>query len=180
MWARLENGRVVELVRDDPTGLHATELQWVPVPPHLRQWVTYQYVLTSDGISPPSAAVMRNQLLAALADRRWREESKGALIGTHRYHTDQASQSKLTAALIMGQMMEAAHGAGSYQVTWKTMDGWADLDLAALTHVAMTCGAHVQTAFAREAAIGGLIIAASDWQTALQAFDSNINTGWPA
>jgi hypothetical protein len=180
MWVRMQDGRVVEITHFTPTGLFHPALQFVAVPTHMRPWVTQDYVLTGDGVSPPSLVLFRDQLKAALASKRWQEETKGALVGAHRYHTDQASQAKLTAALFMGQLLEAANGTGSYAVTWKSLDGWVVLSLAALTTVALTCGAHVQQAYGREAAIAALIEAAPDWQSALQIYNGNINDGWPA
>lgn len=180
MWAIINDNLVYQVLNFDPQGAFNEGIQTLPVPAILVPWVSEGYTVTADGIAPASLDTFRRQLLDVLADLRWREETKGALVGERRYHTDQASQAKLTAALFMGRLLEEANGANSYEVTWKSKDGFVTLDLAGLTTVALTCGGHVQQAYRREAEITALIMAAADWQAALQAYNANINTGWPA
>lgn len=182
MWARLQDGKLAELVTLDPAGRYHPDLTWMQVPADLAPFVTAvsDFEVAGDEIAPAALPPFRAKLLAALADRRWRDETKGALVAGHRYHTDGDSQAKLSAAVQLGDKYEAINGAGSYGVTWKTMDGFVTLDLAALTNTALLAGAHVQAAYAREAAIAAAITSATDWREALTAYTTNINTGWPA
>lgn len=180
MWGRLERGKLVELVSTDPAGRYHPDLTWVEVSADLAPFVTLAGFEAVNGeIAPAALPPFRAQLLEALAARRWQEETKGALVAGHRYHTDGDSQAKLSAAVQLGDKYEAINGPGSYGVTWKTMDGFVSLDLAALTNAALLAGAHVQAAYGREATIAAAINAATDWREALAAYTTLIDTGWP-
>lgn len=180
MWARAHNNSLVELVTTDPSGRYHPGLVWLAVPAAMTAFVNLSdYECVGGEIAPISLTAFRAQLLAAVAAKRWSEETKGALVDTHRFHTDGDSQAKLSAAVQLGDKYESLNGVGSYAVVWKTMDGFVQLGLAALTNVAITAGAHVQAAYAREATIAAAINAASDWREALTAYTTLIDTGWP-
>lgn len=179
MWAIIQAGKVYQVIDFSPVAALHQDLQTLPVPIGLTPWVREGYLGTSDGVVPPSLESFQQQLLEALATRRWREEVKGALVGQVRYHTDTASQGKILGAVVLGDKFETLNAPGTYAVTWKTMSGWVELNLAELTNAAVACGMHVQQAYARERQICGLIQAAATWQEALAAYNENIDLGWP-
>lgn len=180
MWAIIVNGLVYQVIDFSPTGALHQSLQTLPVPAGLVPWVREGYLATSDGVVPPSLVSFQRQLLDALAARRWKEETKGALVQGVRYHTDTASQGKILGAVVLGDKFEVLNAAGTYAVTWKTMSGWVELNLAELTNAAVACGLHVQQAYARERQVSGLITDATTWQAALAAYADNSDQGWPS
>lgn len=119
----------------------------------------------------PSLAEAKAAKLAALADRRWRAETAGVTVNGMSLPSDQATQSKLTAAVVASVLDN------NYAVNWKLADGsFTLLDHAALIAVAQGVRAHVQVCFDREAQLAALIRGAAD-AAALAAID--IEAGWP-
>jgi len=134
-----------------------------------------EWVATGNAPTPlptPTLAEAKAAKLAALADRRWRAEIAGVVVGGLSIPSDAATQSKLTAAVV------ACVLDNNYAVNWKLADGTFQLlDHAMLIAVAQAVRAHVQSCFDREATLAATISAAAD-AAALAAID--IEAGWPA
>lgn len=111
----------------------------------------------------------RVDMLAELADKRWRVEVGGTTVGGVHVLTDRDTQAKLVAARIM------AKEDPTYTVNWKSADGFVVMDAATIIAVADGVRAHVQAAFDREAALTAQIMAATTRQE-LSSID--ISTGW--
>ncbi|HEY8064643.1 MAG TPA: DUF4376 domain-containing protein [Methylosinus sp.] len=119
----------------------------------------------------PTLGQAKSAKLAALAERRWRAETAGAVVDGMRLPTDEKTQAKLTAAVVASVLDN------NYAVNWKLADGsFASFDHATLIAVAQGVRAHVQGCFDREATLVAAIDAASEIG-ALAAID--IETGWP-
>jgi hypothetical protein len=122
-------------------------------------------------ISPLSISAARAAKLAALAARRWEEETAGITIAGVAIMTDRESQ-----GLITGAALAATLDPG-YSAAWKTAAGaFVTLSASEILAIAHGVRGHVQGCFDREAELAHLIHAAAD-QAALDAVD--INVGWP-
>jgi hypothetical protein len=110
-----------------------------------------------------------NEMRRRLADKRWRVETGGIVVGEAVVATDRDTQSKLTAARIV------AKEDANYTVQWKMPSGFVTLTAAQIIAMADAVRAHVQSAFDREAALSADISAATT-HDALAAVD--ISSGW--
>lgn len=57
-----------------------------------------------------------------LADARWREEISGVMYNGHEFHSDRESQNRIFQACI------ASLSDPDFTVTWKTKDGWLEMN----------------------------------------------------
>jgi hypothetical protein len=123
-------------------------------------------------IRPAPLESLRAAKLAALADRRWRAENGGVVIGGAPVRTDATSQAKITGAVsLFDNDPEMA------AIDWEAVPGvWVTFDAATMKAIGVAVGRHVQACFSRAKALSGEIVAAAD-ATALDAVD--IETGWP-
>lgn len=134
-----------------------------------REWAAAGNVPTP--LPAPPLAEAKGAKLAALADRRWRAETAGAIVNGMGFPTDEKTQAKLTAAVVASVLDN------NFAVTWKLADAsFVTLDHAALIAVSQAVRAHVQGSFDREALLATAINAAADVAT-LDAID--IESGWP-
>ncbi|WP_454917419.1 DUF4376 domain-containing protein [Xanthobacter sediminis] len=123
------------------------------------------------GASTPTLESARADALAQLADRRWRAETGGIVVGGLPLPTDERAQLKITGAAV------AAERDPEMSITWKCTGGvWVTLTAAQVLALADAVRAHVQAAFDREATLAGAITAAETVE-AVAAID--IETGWP-
>lgn len=112
----------------------------------------------------------RADKLLRLADRRYRAEIGGCVVGGVPLKSDRESQ-----ALITGAALAATLDA-EYEVRWKTPAGFVTLDAVQVLAMATGLRQHVQACFDREEALTTSITEASD-QLMLDAID--IEAGWP-
>lgn len=109
--------------------------------------------------------------LALLAERRWRAETGGVVIGGVLLPTDETMQLKITGARL------AAEADPSYTVRWKVGPGaFVTFDAPTVIGLSNTVRAHIQACFDNEDAISSLIDAATSNDGA-DAVD--IESGWP-
>ena len=106
-----------------------------------------------DGLTV-APVVLVADLLAYAAERRWRAEVGGVVVGSLHMQTDAASQSKLAQAI---QSIDL--GVIPEPLPWKTARGFAVLSRADLLDAAKATAALVQAAFATEAAVAASIVA---------------------
>jgi hypothetical protein len=123
---------------------------------------------------PPTASLeeLKRARRAALAERRWRAETGGAVVDGMSLPTNEKMQAKLTAAIVACVLDD------SYSVDWRLSDGsFVAFDRATLVAVAKGVRAHVQACFDREADLAAQIGEAAD-ASALSTID--IESGWPS
>jgi hypothetical protein len=109
--------------------------------------------------------------LALLAERRWRAEIGGVVIGGVLLPTDETIQVKITGARL------AAEADPAYTVRWKVGPGaFVTFDAPTVIGLSNTIRAHIQACFDNEDAISALIDAATS-NDAVDAVD--VETGWP-
>ncbi|WP_454914973.1 DUF4376 domain-containing protein [Xanthobacter sediminis] len=123
------------------------------------------------GATAPTLEAVRADALTRLADRRWRAETGGIVVGGLPLPTDERAQLKITGAAV------AAERDPEMSITWKCDGGaWATLTAAQVLALADAVRAHVQACFDREATLAGAITAAETVE-AVAAID--IESGWP-
>jgi len=66
--------------------------------------------------------VLKRGKLWQLADNRWREETAGFIYNEHEFHSDRESQNRFFQAYV------ASLNDPSFAVTWKTKDGWLEMN----------------------------------------------------
>lgn len=93
-------------------------------------------------------------LLATAAATRWDKEQGGATFNGMAIATDSASQAKIAGAV--DYLAKKDPGA---TVSFKATNGFVELDLTAMTAVAMAVGDHVQACFALERTVAEAIAA---------------------
>lgn len=117
-------------------------------------------------------AEAKAERLALLAERRWRAETGGVVIGGTLLPTDEKSEVKITGARL------AAEANPAYTVRWKVAPGqFVTFDATAVIALSNTVRAHIQACFDNEDAISALINAA-ETNDAVDAVD--IESGWPS
>jgi lysozyme family protein len=179
MWIRCdEAGQVVETTTIDPAGRYPSSVVWTEAPAALERWIEPGWSLGADGvIGPPTLDALKTEAKRRVADRRTYERNRGVVIAGQRWHSDKGSCDDVATAVTMAAQVEA--GGGAFTTVWKTMDGFTTVTLPQLVTAGVTVGAHVQTCFARESAIAGLIDAATTVEAVIAACDQEINQGWP-
>lgn len=180
MWARIQDGRVAETTSVDPAGRFHPSVVWEPVPPALQPWIDETFVPAPSGGVEPDLPAFKKKLQAALQQRRWAAVERGVVHNGLRFQTDVEARSNLTSTARLAELYEAAFGPGTFSTQWQTLDGFTTLNLQGLYAAGMAVGAYVQACFARQATISAAIDAATDWQTALDTFNTNIDQGWPS
>ena len=114
----------------------------------------------------------RDAKLEALAERRWRAETGGALVGNMPVKSAASSTAKITAAYVQAKANPA------FTVNWKVDKAmFVTLDAATIIAIGDAVTSHVQTCFDHEMALTTQIMLAKDAK-ALDAID--IDAGWPA
>jgi hypothetical protein len=113
------------------------------------------------GQHPPEEAVpapvpSKAALLAYAAHKRWTYETRGAIWNGNLVHTDRESQTKLLAVQVQIGM-----GLRPDPSPWKFKGGFANISNADMLAVISAAVAHVQGAFAKEAALEQSIAAGS-------------------
>lgn len=121
---RMVNGKVVALTAEEVAEIHALELLG----------------------NEARHAMVRAQLRAYAADKRWRIETAGCAWGNNIVQTDRDSQSKLIAEFV-------ALGAGLRvePSPWKFANGFGLVSNADMGAIIMAVRAHIAMAFAKEA-----------------------------
>ncbi|PBC02676.1 DUF4376 domain-containing protein [Mesorhizobium sp. WSM3860] len=124
--------------------------------------------------SPPTVTLEESRAakLAALAEKRWKVETGGTIVGGVPVRTDANSQAKITGAvLLFGNDPELT------AIDWEAQPGvWVTVDAATMKSIGVAIGRHVQACFSRAKALSAEIVAAFD-SAALDAVD--IESGWP-
>lgn len=121
------------------------------------------------------AAAALPAALAAFKAKRNAVLDAGATSGGHVYDADRDGQSAITSAVVLGQVIDAQAGQGTYSVVWKTRNGNHTVNLAGLVAAGLAIGTKVGAAYAREAVLAALANG-GDVDQALAA----INDGWPS
>lgn len=117
-----------------------------------RRWTGIAW---TDPPAPPFET-RRQNALAALSAHRYAVETGGTTFGGWPTHTGRETQAMVNACYNMAV-------AGYWQGGWKFADGiYRTLTAEQIIGLALTIGAHVQAAFAREAVIAAQIRAATD------------------
>lgn len=150
-FARIKNGVVTEIMNvvdgADLADLFHPDIvaQCRPCGPDVTQgWV----VDGDDMIAPLAPTVTQDQLLAYAADRRWRREVGGILVGTVPVATDDRSK-----IMIMGARVAAATSP-EWETVWHGADGLTyPLNAAAMIAISNAVEAHVNATFATFAAV---------------------------
>lgn len=121
-------------------------------------------------LAPHPVELLRANLLAAVAQRRWEVETGGiTLPGGARIATGIDDQNRITSVIANAQI------AGVASVDFKAADGWVTLTLSQLHGIAAAVALHVQACFAAERAHHDAVMAATEEE--LLAYD--IGQGWP-
>lgn len=116
-------------------------------------------------------AELRATKLEALGERRWQAEVGGMVLNGMPVKTDRETTGILTAAYV------TALADPEYSINWKIDTGvFVTLDAATIIAISTAARAHVQACYDREAALTGLILAASN-AAELDAID--LEAGWP-
>jgi len=145
MYARIDNGVVAEILRpvegfEIAKCFHADIVAaLVACGPDVEQGWTYDGVAFAAPVTPPV------DLVAYAANKRWRVETGGIMVGGMPVATDRESQSLITGA--------HAYVLANPDVTikYKSGAGFVELDAPTVTSVATAVAAHVQACFAAEA-----------------------------
>lgn len=102
----------------------------------------------ADGFSEPgSAPPSKADLIAYTADRRWRVETGGIVVGGVPVATDDRSK-----IMIIGARVKA-NANPEFETAWKTAEGFILLDGPTLIAISDAVLAHVDACFAAEAAV---------------------------
>lgn len=151
-WARIEENRVVELINDpDPRPNYHESIKWIKVPDGLELFVNTEWVGPAKFLRPPSLDYFSDQIKGVIAASRWHAQTSGITIDEKKYHTDEASTSTYTGAVVQGQAYESIHGAGSFRTVWKTAGtGFVELGLTDLISIGGAVALYVSRCFARE------------------------------
>lgn len=116
---------------------------------------------------PPLAGDdLKASLKAAIADRRYAEESSGVVVDGNAIETTRDSQALINGAAL-SVLLDPA-----YVCNWKTSTGFLELDASQLKSIAIAVRAHVQACFDRESAL----VAAVDSGTYKPEM---LEQGWP-
>lgn len=134
------------------------------------------WVAAGSPLYGPTLEEAKATALARLADRRWQAETAGVAHAGHTWHTTQDGRVNIAGAVQAAAMFEGVHGAGTWSTDWKTVHGWASVDLATIQAAGLAVVAHIQACFAREKQIADAIEAAAT-VAAVQAID--LEEGWP-
>lgn len=165
-YARISDGAVLEIIEGNSVPIEQRYhpdivAALVPCEPDVAQRWTY------DGgtFSPPVPSAP--DLYAYAADKRWRVETGGAIVGGVTVATDDRSK-----VMIMGARIKA-DADPDYVVGWKVADGgFVNLTAPQIIAVSNAVLAHVDACFAAEAALVAAITS-GDVATAQQVDD------WP-
>ncbi len=174
MWARNDNGRCAEFITSNPEGAYHPDIQWVEVPAPLRAWVDPAYIVTEAGaVAPPSLDHIKDQAKGRAAERRYRAETGGIVVGGAPIRTDRESQALINGAKALAEAEPAE------PVEFKGGGGWVTLDSPTMIAIGLAVGRHVRDCFRRERAICELIDAAETAAEVIAIFNSQINQDWP-
>lgn len=179
-YARInDDGRVAELLDEDPAGRFHPDVVFVEIPDALGGLVTLDYIVADDTIQPPSLDYLRRQLEQRLADIRFRVETGGLTLGGQSINTDRESQSQLSNAYqALAQPLVS-------RVDWKGPDGWVTVTAEQLKPIAGAVAVHVQGCFTAERQTAEALFAERDLEALIEAlptldlaaeFDSRLET----
>ncbi len=187
IWVRDNgDGLIGDLRHDDPAGHFHPDVVWVQVPEALAPWLDYRTWTVGDGtVGPPDLTTLLEQMADAVAARRWTEQVAGVVYDGHRYHTDTEGRQSITGAVVGAQIHETENGPGTFEVEWKTMDGFVDLGLSGLSAAGQAVLTYLSACYRREARIRTALEEAvtdpdATPDSVVQVFNTEIDTGWPA
>lgn len=125
--------------------------------------IDFGQTITSDEVDKER----KDTIKRVIAERRYREETKGITVNGMAINTERDSQAMITGAALSA-MLDS-----EYTCRWKTSTGFVDLDAQALLAVSQEMRKHVQACFNRE---GDLAIAVDNNTYT----DTMLDEGWPA
>jgi len=105
--------------------------------------IDYSKMITAEA----KAERARQDLIAAIAARRWQAETAGITVSGTAIDTGRDSQALITGAAVSAMLDP------NYSVRWKTPTGFIDLQGQQIIDMAMAVRAHVQACFDREEAL---------------------------
>jgi hypothetical protein len=156
--AMVENGVVVNVILGILEG-------YIECPDDVGIGWTYDGSVFSE---PAQAPIPLDDIIENLGVRREAAETGGMKINGVNVATDRHTQTKLTAIRIL------ATEDSNIVVKWKGVDGFVDLDAAAIIEMSDGVHQHVQNCFANENTLRNVILA-SDNPAAV-----DLDQGWPA
>jgi hypothetical protein len=143
---------------------------YIPNDPSNSDWKAYQVWLSKGNTPAPefSAEYIAEQRRKAIADRRFKAEVAGIVVGGISVYSDRTTQNKLTATAFR------ASRDPNYTVDWKTLDGsFVTLTADLILYIADAVGDYVQACYTREGILGYML-------TNGTYTDSMLEEGWPA
>lgn len=163
-FARIANGVVAEIImlpdgEDLATHHHASIVATCcPCGPEVAQG----WLLDGDDlVAPPAPTLSEAQLTAYAADKRWRREVGGILVGTVPVATDDRSKT-----MVLGARVAAAANP-AWETVWHGADGQTyPLNAAAMIAISDAVEAHVNATFATFAIVKAAIEAGEITTTA--------------
>lgn len=154
-YAQLDENGLCFSIIDTPAAIDGDRI--IPLDALDESKIGRVYSAGSWTAAPPASFEDRRQAaLAALSARRYAVETGGTTFQGWPTHSGRETQAMVTACYNMAV-------AGLWSGGWKFADGiYRALTAQQVISLALTIGAHVQTAFAREAEIAAQIRAATD------------------
>jgi hypothetical protein len=108
----------------------------------------------------PASGLAPVDLIAYAANKRWRVETGGIVVGGAHIDTSRDSQAMIANAYAY------VTASGSSSIAFKADSGWVTLDPATVKAIALSVGAHVQSCFAIEQTVDAAILAGTISTTA--------------
>ncbi|WP_417842966.1 DUF4376 domain-containing protein [Thalassospira sp.] len=143
-WARISNGKVVELTADNPAGKYHRSIIWI----ECGEGTEIGYAYTDNGFSAPDQSVSMGALLSYAASRRYRAETGGCVWNGWVQATDDRGQAKCMAELQAINEGLRADGDG-----WKFAHGFEALTNTEMRDLVVAVRAHVAACYEGEGII---------------------------
>lgn len=168
-FARIENEKVVEIIRADVLPMFHPSLTWVEAAAAVEEgWIYANGTISPP--PPPSLESLKTAKIEALAAKRWTVETGGISVNGVNVNTDRESY-----GLILGAIKRAERQP-EVIIEFKGANGWVLLTKSEIDFIGDLVGDHVQACFSHERTLSDAITAAPD-TAALDTID--ITAGWP-
>ena len=181
-WARVDEQNVIQEIIDfDPTDRFHPDLIWVEVPEDWETHIHVDWTITSTGeVTVNDLNQFRNYLKQLVSARRWQAQIAGIVVFGNKFLSDPNNLSIIANAVQGGSMYEQMTGApGSFSANWKSESGFVSLNLQQLATIGLFGMQYTQLTFTREGEITTLIDAATTAEDARDAYEDNVEIGWP-